>query len=227
MGGMTTHQPSATWHSSLALGQPLRFAVVDATTGNRSAIWRVWTGKKVDDVYLCESVTGGDWKVSHHNGWKWRIAMTKERADADGVDRVLVFEWRDQPERGWSEGAGVLIPCAYLRGSEESLKPSVVQIPTSPEHSCIRIRLLFEEPGAVGVSFGRGFPVGVLKRFGGGRVYVLADPISVSGRTHREFSRLCDEARAARSPDQTYPTNRFVGVVRFRDQPVQVDLSVD
>lgn len=206
---------------------PLRFAVVDPTTGNRSATWRVWTGKKVDDVYLCESVTGGDWKVSHHNEWKWRIAMTKERAEAEGVDRVSVVEWRDQPERGWSEGAGLLIPCDYLRGSEETLKSSVVQIPTSPGRSCMRIRLLFEEPGALGVRFGRGFPVGVLKRLGGRRVYVLADPISVSGRTHREFSTVCDEARAARSPDQTYPTNRFVWVVRLGDQPVQVDLSVD
>lgn len=92
----------------------------------------MWTGKKVDDVYLCESVTGGEWKVSHHNEWKSRIAMTKVRAKSDGVDRVVAVEWRDEPERGWSKGAGLLIPCAYLRGSENPLKSSVVQIPPSP-----------------------------------------------------------------------------------------------
>ena len=89
------------------------------------------------------------------------------------------------------------------------------------------MRLLFEEPEAVGVRFGPGFPVGVLNRLGGGRVYVLADPVSVSQRTHRELAAAGDEARAGRSPDETYPTNRFVWVVRLGDQPVQVDLSVD
>ena len=224
---MITEQMPATWPPPLGLGQPLRFVVVDPATNRRSATWRVWTGKKVDDVYLCESVTGGDWKVSHHNEWKWRIAMTKERAESDGVDRVAAVEWRDEPDRGWSEGAGLLIPCAYLRRSEKPLKSSVVQIPPSPAHSCVRIRLLFEEPGAVGVCFGRGFPVGVLNRLGGGRVYVLADPISLSARTYAELSAACDVARAERSTDQTYPTNRFVWVVRLGDQPVQVDLSVD
>ncbi len=107
-------------------------------------------------------MTGGDWKVSHRNKWKWHIAITSERAEAGGVDRVTVVEGRYQPERGWSEGAGLLIPCGYLRGSEETLKPSVLQIPTSLGHSCIRIWLLFEEPGAVGIRFGHGLLVVLL-----------------------------------------------------------------
>jgi hypothetical protein len=224
---VTQAEQRGIWPPPLALGKPLRFAVVDPSTDSRSATWRAWTGKKVDDVYLCESVTGGDWKVSHHNEWQWRIAMTKERAQADGIERVVIVEWRDRPERGWSEGAGVLIPRAYLRPSDESLPPPVVQVPTSPAHSCVRVRLLFEESGAVGVRFGPGFPIGVLNRLGGGRVYVLADPVSVSARTEREMAALCDEARAARSPDETYPTSRFVWVVRLGEQPVQVDLTVD
>lgn len=48
---------------STGLQQPLRFAVVEPLTGNRSATWRVWTGRKGDGAYLCESVTGGDWKA--------------------------------------------------------------------------------------------------------------------------------------------------------------------
>lgn len=187
-------EPSGTWPFPLALGKPLRFAVRDPLTGHRSASWRVWTGKNVDDVYLCESVTGGDWKVSHHSEWNWRIAMTKERAQAEGTERAVIIEWRDRAERGWSEGAGLLIPSAYLRPSQDPLPPSVVQIPPSPAHSCMRVRLLFEEPGAVGVGFGSGFPVGLLNRLGGGRVYVLADPISLSARTHRELAAACDEA---------------------------------
>ena len=171
--------------------------------------------------------TGLDWKVSHHNNWKWRIAMTKVRAKAGGIERVVIVGWRDRPERGWSEGAGLLVPCTYLRPASEPLPQSVVQVPTSPSHSCVRVRLLFEEPGAIGVRFGRGFPIGVLNRLGGGRVYVLADPISVSTRTEREMAAVCDEARAARSPNEIYPTSRFVWVIRLGNQPVQVDLSVD
>lgn len=220
-------EKAGTWPASLAVGKPLRFTVVDPATGARSATWRVWTGKNVDDVFLCESVTGGDWKVRHHNEWNWRIAMTRERAQADDVQRVVVVEWRDLPNRGWSEGAGVLIPCAYLRRSDEPLPDSVVQIPSSPSQSCVRVRWLFQEPGAVGVRFGPAFPVGVLDRKGGGRVYVLADAVSVSERTHREMAAVCDEARAERSPDETYPTSRFIWVVRLGNQPVQVDLSVD
>ncbi len=226
-GWMVHGERAGTWPVSLALGKVLRFAVVDPATGNRSATWRVWTGKKVDDVYLCESVTGRDWKVSHHNDWQWRIAMTKERADADGIGRAVIVEWRDWPEHGWSEGAGLLIPGAYLRPSNEPFPKAVVQVPTSPIHTCVRVRLLFEEPGAVGVRFGPGFPIGVLNRLGGGRVYVLAAPVSVSSRTEHEMAAVCDEARAERSPDKTYPTSRFVWVIRLGNQPVQVDLSVD
>ena len=133
---VSQEERSGRWTTPLGLGNALRFAVVDQLTGNRSATWRVWTGKNVDDVYLCESVTGQDWKVSHHNEWKWRIAMAKERAEADGIERVVIVEWRDGPERGWSEGVGLLVPRAYLRPSDEPLRPSVEQVPSGqPTHA--------------------------------------------------------------------------------------------
>jgi len=198
---MIQAEQSGIWPTPLALGRRLRFAVVDPSTGHRSAIWLAWTGKKVDDVYLCESVTGRDWKVTHHNDWKWRIAMTKERAETRGIERVVIVEWRDRPERGWSEGAGLLIPCTYLRPANEPLPQSVVQVPTPPSHSCVRVRLLFEEPGAVGVRFGRGFPIGVLNRLGGGRVYVLADPArraALPSRKHCHLSVAVPDLRRER-----------------------------
>jgi hypothetical protein len=66
------------------------------------------------------------------------------------------------------------------------------------------VRLLFEEPGAVGVRFGPGFPIGVLNRVGGGRVYVLADPVSVSALTDSEMAAVSDEARCT-LPERDLP----------------------
>jgi len=114
------HTPGGTGSSRL------RFAVVDPSTDHRSAIWRAWTGKKVDDVYLCDSVTGRDWKVSHDNEWKWRIAMTKECAAAGGNERFVIVDWRDRQKQGSIEGAVLLIPCAYLRSSNAPVAESVV-----------------------------------------------------------------------------------------------------
>ncbi len=126
-------------------------------------------------------------------------------------------------ERGGRHPDPVRVPAP----SQEPLAPSVVQVPTWPTHSSVRVRLLFEEQGAAGVCFGPGFAVGVLNRPGGGRVYVLADPVSVSAKAHRELAAACVETRAGRSPALTYPTSRFVHVIRLGDQPVQVDLTVD
>jgi hypothetical protein len=50
-------------------GKPLKFVVVDPTSGNRSSTWVVKAGRGHDDVYFFEQVTGQDWKTSLHNDW--------------------------------------------------------------------------------------------------------------------------------------------------------------
>ena len=214
------------WSAPLALGKVLRFAVVEPGSERRSSVWRVWTGKSTDDVYFCESITGGDFKASHHNRWKWRIAMTKERALADGSDRAVIVEWRDDSTDGWSEGAGLLVPVPFLRASVVPLKKSVRRIPTSGLRNCVRVRLLFQEAGAAPREFGPGVPVGVLDRPGGGRVYVIADHIDVSPRTLAECAVASATARSQRSVDEEFPTDRFVWVVQLGGQPVHVDLTI-
>ena len=81
-------------------GKPLKFVVEDPATGNRSSTWRIWTGKARDDVFVCETESGGEWKTSLHNDWgKWRIAMTTEAADRRDIARVVLSE-QDRPVPG-------------------------------------------------------------------------------------------------------------------------------
>ena len=145
----------------LAPGKAVKFLAEDPSTGNRSSVWRIWTAPKTDDVYICETKTGGLFKASLHNEWgKWRIAMTKEEADAQGVQRPVLSERpRSAPVEGWSEGTAILIPCADLRASSETIRSDVIRIPTSPKHSAMTIRLLMDEQGVtsqqvVGDAFG-------------------------------------------------------------------------
>ncbi len=229
--GSAEQQPRA-WPAdapSLSPGEGVRFCVIDSRDGARSAVWRVWTAKNSDDVYLLELHTGPTWKVSHHNeGDVWRIAMTKEGAAALGTKRVAVDHWeRVAASHGWREGVGVLAPVAYLRPQAEQLSPKVRQIPVSPTHDAVQIRLLFEEPGSVGQRFPAAFPVAVLHSSTGGRVYVLAEPTILGSSATSALEELCAEARASREASDSVVGSRFVAVVKMREQRVLADLTAD
>jgi hypothetical protein len=226
--------PAASWPPALAPGKGRRFAVADPLTGKRFSTWRVWTGRNVDQVYLMEMETGPVWKVSLHNEpgrlsgeAAWRIAMTREEAESLGVERRVIDHWiPQQADGGWIEGVGVLIPFAYLRQMTYPLPPSVVQVPSSAACSGYSVRLFLEEIGAVGIAFPPGLPVAVIERCTGGRVYVLATPIQLSARQYEAFDLLIERARRERSDSLSYPTDRFVGVVRMETQRVLVDLTI-
>ena len=159
---------ASSWPKAVAPGKGCRFAVVDPLTGNCSSTWRVWTGRNVDQVYLMEMETGPLWKVSLHNEPghvtgkpAWRIAMTKEEAQNQGIERPVIDHWiPEQPDDGWIEGPGVLIPFAYLRQLSEPLPPSVVQIRSSALCSGYSVRLFLEQAGALGIAFPPGHPSG-------------------------------------------------------------------
>jgi hypothetical protein len=225
----------AAWPLTRDPGEGVKFTVVDPMTGYQSSTWRVWTGKNVDQVFLLELATGPAWKVSHHNEPghatgqpAWRIAMTRQEADSQGIERAVVDHWiPDKPNQGWIEAVGVLIPFAFLRPSTEGPSTSVVQVKSSPACSAYCVHLYFEEVGAVGISFPPGLPIAVLERSTGGRVYVLATPEHLGARQFDAFSLMRSEARAGRSDSLTYPTDRFVGVVKLEDQRVLADLTLN
>lgn len=225
-----TPPPRGSWPEALPPKKGLKFAVVDPMTGNRSSTWRASTSKTKNDVFLQEVSTGPLWKVSHHNGCSlWQIGMTKDGAHRLGVRRQFIDQWAsDQPEEGWSEGVGVLVPCAYLRPESEPLAANVTEIPTLPGYSALAIKLIFEEAGAPGRCLGHAFPVGVLLRPTGGRVYLLAEAVSLSPSAHEALAYLRQHARTERLADTDRPTaERFVGALSLGQQRVLVDLTTD
>ncbi|WP_040491615.1 hypothetical protein [Ilumatobacter nonamiensis] len=226
---------AASWPEVLAAGKACKFAVVDPRSGDRSSIWRIWTGKNADDVYLLELNTGKDWKVSLHNepGREtgepaWRIAMTGEGAEGLGRERAVVDHWiPEAPEDGWIEGVGILIPFAYLRPPAEALSPSVLPVQVlSPALSGYCVRLFLEAPGAKAMPFPPGLPIAVFERCGGGRLYVLATPTRLEPRQIDAFELMCERARAERADVLEYPTDRFVGVARLQSQRLLIDLTI-
>jgi hypothetical protein len=211
----------------LPSGKPLKFLVEDPLSGNRSSTWRIWTGKKIDDVFICEERSGGQWKTSLHNDWgKWRIAMTREAADDQGIQRpVLSEQARPMPVGGWSEGTALLIPCADLRPSSESIPNDVVRIPTSPTNSAVSVRLLLQEPGITTYqSIENAFGFGVLERPNDGVVYVFAEPFSLSPEEHENIAEYRSDVRKSVPPE--YRDGRFVGILAIDDQRFLVDLAL-
>jgi hypothetical protein len=211
-----------------APGEPVKFVVVDAYTSSRSSTWRVWTGKRRDDVFLCEVVSGSEWKLSHHNVWgRWRLARTQEAAARAGEERQVIGEWpRAEQQEQRSEGVSVLVPCSDLRAMECPMGQNIVQVPTSSSYSGVFVRFFFEEAGESLIrEVSDSFPVGVLVRPNGGCVYVVAQPMSLSRTEHETLEDVREYARRCIPSDTEW--RRFVGVVEIERQPTLVDLALD
>jgi len=178
-------------------------------------------------VYICEVKSGGQWKTSLHNKWgKWRIAMTKEAADNQGIQRTVLSEEVSQvPVGGWSEGTTILIPYAGLRLSSESIPNDVIRIPTSPPHSAVGIRLLLQAPGIIiDEPIPESFDLGVLMRPNGGTAWVIAESVSLGCEQHESLAAFRIDARRSVPPEHRY--GRFVGILAIDDRRFLVDLAL-
>jgi len=206
-------------------GKPLKFVVEDPGTGNRSSTWRVWTSKTEDDVFVCETESGGEWKTSLHNDWgKWRIAMTAEAAERLGIPRVVLSEQdRKLPAAdGWGEGTALLIPCSDLRASPARFSDDVIRVPTSPSHSAVSVRLILQEPGSeMPTKLESAFGLGVLERANGGTLYVVAQIASLSSELITSLAAIRADVRNS-APD----AGRYVGILARDDQRILVDLAL-
>jgi hypothetical protein len=224
---MTEPRTIQSFPKPLPPGAAVKFVAVDPHTGNRSAVWRVSTGKYKDDIYLMEVITGRSWKVSHHTaGGVARIAMTSEEARKNGRGRSVADEWKVEPtSRGWSEGVGVIIPCPYLRPATEQIADGVSTVGTSPRHSSVRIRLFFEEAEAEPVWVDNSFVIAILERPSGGLVWVVATPETLSSD---ELSFLAERCREFERDASEFPEEwdgRFIGVLVEGEGRWLVDLT--
>jgi hypothetical protein len=152
--------------------------------------------------------------------------VTKEAADDQGIQRqVLSEQARPMPVEGWSEGITLLIPCADLRLSSESIPNDVIRIPTSPSHSAVGVRLLLQEPGiATYKPIQEAFGLGVLMRPNGGVVYVFAEPVALGYEEHESLAAFRSDARRSVPPE--HRDGRFVGILAINDHRLLVDLAL-
>jgi hypothetical protein len=214
--------------TALRPGKALKFVVEDPATGNRSSTWRIWTGKVADDVFICETESGGEWKTSLHNDWgKWRIAMTAEAAIRRGVSRTVISD-QDRPRPasdGWTEGTALLIPCSDLRPLSKILPDDVIRVPTSPSHSAIGVRLLLQEAdSATFTAVDGAFGLGVLERPKGGIVYMVAQITSLSSDLMTDLAAIRSDARQQVPNEEA--AGRFVGILASDEQSILVDLAL-
>jgi hypothetical protein len=220
--------PGTDGRPPLPSGRPLKFLVEDPVTKNRSSTWRIWTGKKRDDVYLCETESGGGFKTSlHSDGCTVRVAMTKEMADSHGSNRAVLKEQPiTEPVGGWSEGPRILVPCADLRPLSQTVPEDVIRIPTSTTSSAILVLVLLEEPkGSTVMQVEGTFLLGVLIRPNSGLVWVCAQPTTLSAAEHQTLAALRADARPSAPPEK--PDLRFVGILSDDKHLVLVDLTVN
>jgi hypothetical protein len=141
------------------MGRPreeiVRFAV-GGPDEPRSCVWRIWTGRGTSDVYISARVLGGILKASLHESGVWRLALTREYAEAHGEDDRLIEQWdRPQPlHEGVKSAFEIIVPSAELalprqplpEGRKKHTK-NVTWVRPAPEGFATHFIVMYAEPG--------------------------------------------------------------------------------
>ena len=144
-----------------------------------------------------------------------------------GVDRDVASAWpMPEAEQGWIEGVAVLVSKRHLSPLSRTIKNNVVLVPTRDDHNGVVVRLFFEEVGAVSAAFPVALPIAVLDRFGGGRVYVFAEPVEIQNPQLEQLEAMCSSVRDSIASEELQEQNRFVGVGMMGARRIVLDLCV-
>ena len=113
----------------------IRFAfaiVAGPNAGLSCAGWRAWTHG--DDIYVTTKELGNKWKVSLHGDAAWRLAVTRENAEADdsvlppGLDRA---PWTFTPPPyvdGHRLAFAIAVPRSALRAEPADPTETVIEV---------------------------------------------------------------------------------------------------
>lgn len=131
----------------------LRVIIGDGTDeGPRSALWRVFTGRKTSDVYIGARAIAGEVRVSLHERGPWRFAFTEKHQRRP---RSFVPPEEDRARYKWSRPAEfapgltraflIVVASSELRAPRgpDPLKKPAVWLPPPPEGYEIDINLFF------------------------------------------------------------------------------------
>lgn len=126
----------------------IRFCAVDAETGRRSGIWRVWLANDGADVYVAPRRLAGDFKLSIH-GDNWNqlgFYSPVVRRQIRKGDKHFFYRWEREihpflgTDYGWEWLAAILLDPAELEDeTSESTTSKVIEIDVSKDTGLLTV----------------------------------------------------------------------------------------
>lgn len=198
---------------------PIKFAV--GSPGLRSGLWRVWSPKKKDDVYVQPISIESFAKVSLHESGDWRLQLLSDKLShpnlhfvriPDPSSRILdKWERPTQYTEGWTEALAILIPSEdVVPVPADHHKPTDVNrwVQRAPrgEMTEFRISLVSEDAPALVFDWQdwRTNPltiVGAYRTYSGETVLVTHHRIQMTKTQQENIERVRVERASNRPPD--------------------------
>lgn len=140
----------------------LRFAVGEPDC--RGTVWRLFAGKKTDDVYFASRHTAGEFKVSLHQSGDWRVQLVQpdrpktvrfKMVNRPPQGRVLLNWQRPEPDdAGWTYAASIVLPAGHLLDVPVEPWEKIQWHVAPPSGHYVEFTIHLVQPGIAGVSFG-------------------------------------------------------------------------
>jgi hypothetical protein len=173
-----------------------RFAVGEP--GHRSSVWRMWSPKKKNDVYVAARAIIGIQKFSLHESGDWRHQWIKGPATDEFIERAgtrILDQWQRPSElaKGWTRGLSIWIPhedVIEFSGDEQPRK-DVEWLPKPPPGHLMIFQIALVRPDQGQVEMHQPLPVAGFDLIGGESVVVTAQVLEVDhhGRQYIEELR--------------------------------------
>ncbi len=139
--------------NAIAPGGTIRFDVSDGQ--RRSAVWRIWTKDRINDVYVAAREVAGHTKISLHESGSWQHGfVSDERAKGFRLPEQLrhFAIWQRPAELlpGWTRAMQIVIPDASLQArpsKSTATKPVVDILPVETgDTTVVEVWLESQEP---------------------------------------------------------------------------------
>jgi hypothetical protein len=189
-----------------------------------SSIWRVWKGRKNDNIYLAPRNVAGSIKVSMHANRYCHVAVTKQQwvlTNGDTAKRPTLVSW-DRPDasaEGWVLGASFLFAPELLSPvqTDTGVDADTYLIEAPNPGRAIVVDLIFSRlpPGTLKLEPGFAGELGHAKLQGGEHFAIIGSLIDFD---YKEF---------ARTANFTMPLERVVSIGDTRRAGTRIALFGD
>ena len=127
-------------------GGTVRFVVEH--DGHYSGVWKVWSARNSQDLYLAIRVAGA-FKVSFHESGSWQAGFTQPASHALPESMSRHMEIWQRPERGITRAYGIVVPSRELRTSSGGFDSKVTKLPWAGEDKALWIHVALLSPNVI------------------------------------------------------------------------------